>query len=79
MQLTGKKVIILAETLYNDLELWYPYYRLKEAGAEVHIVGPRAGQVCTGKAGLPVRADKGMQEVVAADYDAIVIPGGYAP
>ncbi|MEW6221642.1 MAG: type 1 glutamine amidotransferase domain-containing protein, partial [Thermodesulfobacteriota bacterium] len=42
-------------------------------------VGPRAGQVCTGKAGLPVRADKGMQEVVAADYDAIVIPGGYAP
>jgi len=33
MNLAGKKVFILVETIYNDLEFWYPYYRLKEAGA----------------------------------------------
>ena len=35
-----KKVALLVENLYEDLELWYPYYRLKEAGYEVKIVGP---------------------------------------
>ena len=54
MELTGKKVFILVETIYNDLEFWYPYYRLKEAGAEVIVVGPMGGMVYNGKAGLPV-------------------------
>ena len=53
MKLEGKKVFILVETTYNDLEFWYPYYRLKEAGAEVIVVGPMGGMVYTGKAGLP--------------------------
>ena len=43
MELTGKEVFILVETIYNDLEFWYPYYRLKEAGAEVVVVGPMGG------------------------------------
>ena len=38
-ELTGVRVAILAETLYEDLELWYPYYRLREAGADVFVVG----------------------------------------
>ena len=33
MELKGKKVIILIENMYNEFEYWYPYYRLKEAGA----------------------------------------------
>ena len=45
MELTGKKVLILVETTYNDLEFWYPYYRLKAAGAEVIVVGPH-GRTC---------------------------------
>lgn len=79
MNLAGKKVFILVETIYNDLEFWYPYYRLKEAGAEVSVVGPMGGMVYNGKAGLPVKADAGMADVTAADCDGLIIPGGYAP
>ena len=79
MKLSGKKVFILVETIYNDLEFWYPYYRLKEAGAEVIVVGPMGGMVYNGKAGLPVKADAGMADVKAADCDGLIIPGGYAP
>jgi protease I len=60
MTLQKKKAIILVESLYNDLELWYPYYRLKEEGADVSIVGPEAGKKYTGKSGIIARADKGM-------------------
>ena len=79
MELAGKKVFILVETIYNDLEFWYPYYRLKEAGAEVIVVGPMGGMVYNGKAGLPVKADMGMADVTSADCDGLIIPGGYAP
>ena len=44
MQLKGKRVAILAENLYQEMELWVPYYRLKEEGAEVHVVGKRRCQ-----------------------------------
>jgi len=79
MELSGKKIFILVENTYNDLEFWYPFYRLKEAGAEVIVVGPIGGMVYKGKAGLPVKADAGMADVTAADCDGLVIPGGYAP
>ena len=79
MNLAGKKVFILVETIYNDLEFWYPYYRLKEAGTEVIVVGPMGGMVYNGKAGLPVKADAGMADVTAGDCDGLIIPGGYAP
>ena len=44
MSLAGKRVAILVEKFYEDLELWYLYYRLKEAGCEVKLVGPKAGE-----------------------------------
>ncbi len=77
-ELTGKKVAILVETLYEDQELWYPFYRLREAGAEVHVVGPHAGSFAS-KHGYPVKADLSASEVRGEDFDAVVIPGGYAP
>jgi protease I len=77
-ELMGRKAAILAEKLYEDLELWYPLYRLREAGAEVHVVGPRQGSY-ESKHGYPVKADLGAGEVTAADFDAVIIPGGYAP
>jgi len=79
MELVGKRVAILVEDLYEDLELWYPVLRLREAGAEVKIVGPEAGAVYKSKNGYPAKADLGMQEVRPQDFDAVVIPGGYAP
>ncbi len=79
MELGGKRVAVLVEDLYEDLELWYPVLRLREAGAEVKVVGPEAGAVYKSKNGYPAKADLGIQEVRPQDFDAVVIPGGYAP
>ena len=79
MELQGKKIIILIEQMYNDLEFWYPYYRLKEAGVEVVVVGSGSSEEYTGKSGIPCKADASAEQVSAADFDGIVIPGGYAP
>jgi protease I len=79
MELQGKKIIILVEQMYNDLEFWYPYYRLKEAGAEVVVVGSGSSEEYTGKSGIPCKADTSAEQISAADFDGIVIPGGYAP
>ncbi|MDR5682706.1 MAG: type 1 glutamine amidotransferase domain-containing protein [Armatimonadota bacterium] len=79
MDLAGVRVAVLVEDLYEDLELWYPVLRLREAGAEVKVVGPRAGETYKSKHGYPARADVGMDETQAASFDAVVIPGGYAP
>ena len=79
MELKGKKTIILIEQMYNDLEFWYPYYRLKEAGAEVVVVGSGSAEEYTGKSGLPCGVDASAEQISAADFDCIIIPGGYAP
>jgi protease I len=79
MELRGKRVIIFAEELYNEHELWYPYWRLKEAGADVKVVGPQKGKTHMSKTGMPVEVDLGSNEVSAKDFDGLVIPGGYAP
>jgi protease I len=79
MSLQGKKVLIPIEDMYNDLEFWYPYYRLKEAGAEVVVVGSGRKATFDGKAGTDKTADVNADDLNAADYDGVVIPGGYAP
>ena len=79
MELKGKKVVIPVESLFNTFEFWYPYYRLKEAGADVVVVGSGSAETYTGKPGTEVKVDTSIDQVTAADFDAIVIPGGYAP
>ena len=55
MELKGKKLIILVEEMFNTYEFWYPYYRLKEAGAEVVVVGSGTAPEYTGKPGTEVK------------------------
>jgi protease I len=79
MELKGKKVIILVENMFNEQEFWYPNYRLREAGAQVTIVGSGSAQIYRGKEGTQTQADTDADKVTTDGYDAIVIPGGYAP
>ena len=78
-ELAGVRVAILAETLYEDLELWYPYYRLREAGADVFVVGSGSAETYQSKHGYPVAVDAEADTVTASQFDAVIIPGGYSP
>ncbi len=79
MSLSGKNIAILTEDMFNEFELIYPYYRLQEAGARVIVVGTSGGATYRAKSGLAFVSDKGSGEVSGADFDGLVIPGGYAP
>jgi protease I len=79
MELTGKRAAILVEQQYQEMEVWYPCYRLREAGCKVTFVGPEAGQTYPSKLGYPAKSDKAAKEVSVNDFDIIVIPGGFAP
>ena len=78
MTLKGKKVAILLERDFQDLEVWYPALRLKEEGATVVFVGT-TGKEYKGKFGYPATADVLAGDVRAAEFDAVVVPGGWAP
>lgn len=78
MKLAGKKVAVLVADLYQELEFWYPYLRLREEGAETVAVGPERKEYKS-KLGYPVAAELGAGELRPEGFDAVVIPGGYAP
>lgn len=73
-----KKVIILVEKDFQDMEAMYPYYRLKEAGFEVKVAGSKE-MTYKGKFGYPIEADGKIEDFNAEDFDCVVIPGGWAP
>ena len=80
MKLQGKKVAILAGELYEDLELWYPYYRLKEEGVKVDLVGVDNGpDAVKSKHGYPAPVDLPAHRAKPGDYDGVIVPGGYSP
>ena len=79
MELKGKRIAVLVDLAYQEMEVWYPIYRFIEAGAEVVTVGPAAGQVVNSKLGYPVKADVAYTDVNARDFDGVVCPGGWAP
>jgi protease I len=73
------KVLLLAADLFEDIELLYPLYRLREEGVEVTVAGLDDSPV-TGKKGHgPVTVDTTVDQVAAGDFAALVIPGGFAP
>ena len=76
--LADKRVAILVEDLYQDQEVWYPYYRLKEAGAEVLVVGTGKAEYKS-KHGYPIASTVNAEDISADQLDAVIVPGGYAP
>ena len=74
----NKKIMIFAESSYEDLELWYPKLRLIEEGAEVTVAGT-GDKAYKGKNGYPIEVDGDIKKYKPEDFDALIIPGGWAP
>jgi protease I len=79
MDLSNKSIAILIEQQYQEMEVWYPKFRFWEEGAEVSLIGPKKGDIYLSKVGYPAEADEGASEVKGSDFDALIIPGGFAP
>lgn len=76
--LSRHRVLFFVGAIYEDLELWYPYYRLQEAGAECVIAGETI-ESFAGKNGYPCEPDALIADMNSADFTALVIPGGFMP
>ncbi len=75
----GKVIAILAEDLYQVLEVWYPILRLKEDGIETKVIGTGSKTAYGSKEGYPVKVDAAIDQVQTKDFDGVIIPGGFAP
>ena len=64
-------VAVLVEQKYEELEVWYPVYRLREAGHTVRLVGPEAGKTYPSKLGYPATADVAASDISANDVAAV--------
>ncbi|MDF2633742.1 MAG: PfpI family intracellular protease [Pelosinus sp.] len=73
------KALQLVDHDFEDLEMWYPVLRLREAGVKVDIVGEKAKEKYIGKYGVPIESDYSFTQVSANEYDALLVPGGWAP
>ncbi|MED4461338.1 type 1 glutamine amidotransferase domain-containing protein [Metabacillus fastidiosus] len=79
MKLEGKKILSFVHHEFEDLELWYPIHRLREEGAIVELAGEKANETYIGKYGVPAEADFSFGDINPAEYDALLVPGGWAP
>ena len=77
--LAGKQFLMFLDDVYEDLELWYPKLRLIEAGASVTVAGPEADKKYAGKHGYPCVSDAAIDLVEYADFNGLVVPGGFMP
>ncbi len=79
MLLKGKRVAILVEQFYEEMEVWYPLLRLREEGVKVSTVGPGRESAYKGKHGYEVPEDLPIAKARARQFDGVIVPGGYAP
>lgn len=77
--LQGKRILAFTDDEFEDLEMWYPVLRLREAGAEVVVAGLYANHMYTGKYGVPLQSDASFEQLRAEDFDGLYVPGGWAP
>ena len=79
MDLTGKKALSLLHDDFEDLEFWYPSYRLQEAGMTVDVAAVEAERTYVGKYGVPAEAHMTFGDVDPYAYAVLLVPGGWAP
>lgn len=76
----SKRIAFVLESDYEDAEFQEPYDQLRDAGHECTIVGTESGKELTGKRGnSSCTVDTTADQVDIADFDALVVPGGYSP
>ncbi|WP_047154344.1 type 1 glutamine amidotransferase domain-containing protein [Aneurinibacillus tyrosinisolvens] len=75
----SKKIAAIVTDLFEDVEYTEPAKAFKEAGHKVITIDKQAGKQVTGKKGETITIDKGIGEVNPADFDALLIPGGFSP
>ncbi|MBI5360364.1 MAG: type 1 glutamine amidotransferase [Planctomycetes bacterium] len=73
------KIAVLVEDNYQVLEVWYPYYRLKEEGMQTIFVGTGRQEEYKSKEGYPVKEELAMKNARPEEFTGVIIPGGYAP
>jgi protease I len=79
MDLKNRRIAIFVDNLYQEMELWVPYFRFQEAGASVVLAGAEARATYTSKLGYPAKSDVSYEQLSVRDFDGVVVPGGYAP
>ncbi len=79
MRLQGKKIAFLLDEGFEDLEFWVTVMRLREEGAQVTIMSHGGPQEYRGKNALMAKSEVGIKDMKPADFDAVVVPGGWAP
>jgi len=80
LRLQGKRIAILVEEGFEDLEFWAPLMRMQEEGARVTVVGLAAGKTVRSKtSALTATTDVAAADVQASDFDGLIVPGGWAP
>ena len=74
-----RKVAIMVAEQYQVLEVWYPYYRLKEAGIDCDFVAAEANREYPSKEGYPCKSTVAAKNARIEDYSCMIVPGGFAP
>jgi protease I len=77
--LEGRRAAVAVGPLYEEIEALYPLYRLREAGAEVEVIGTEAGATLPGKRGDEIETQRAAGDLAADELDILVIAGGYGP
>jgi protease I len=77
--LEGKRAAVAVGPLYEEIEALYPLYRLREAGAQVQVIGAEEGATLPGKRGDEIEVERATGDLSADDLDLLVIAGGYGP
>jgi protease I len=79
MKMAGKRIAVFLEKEFDATEALYPIIRFREEGAEVSVVGTGSAKVYQARQGLQLEVDRTAADLKGDQFDALIIPGGWAP